>query len=156
MGIRAAARQAAANLPPDEQNRFVKRVLKRAEREGWEKAKQTALTLATPQGLPLSSPVVNGADSMLQVLVEDSKATRIGFSKAARKVAEKLPELSESALMDRDTAQAAKHWQRVAAAAQPGWEQEKKNEGGLVSIALIGLHLSTDQPVPKVVQAIDV
>ena len=64
--------------------------------------------------------------------------------------------MSEVALMDKDTAQAAKHWQGVAAAAQPGWEQEKKNEGGLVSIALIGLHLSTDQPAPKVVQAIDV
>src|SRR5215472_4143523 len=35
IGIRAAARQAARDLPPDEQERFIQRAMKRCSREKW-------------------------------------------------------------------------------------------------------------------------
>ena len=35
IGIRKAARQAARDLPPDEQERFVQRAMKRCSREKW-------------------------------------------------------------------------------------------------------------------------
>ena len=35
IGIRKAARQAARNLPPDEQERFVQRAMKRCSRQKW-------------------------------------------------------------------------------------------------------------------------
>lgn len=92
MGIRAAARQAAANLPEIERERFVFRVLKRAQREKWEEKKAVAMSsassaLATSEK-PLSSKVLNGADSHAAALAEDSNATKTGFSRMARRVAE--------------------------------------------------------------------
>lgn len=89
----------------------------------------------------VSENVRDVTDSVVEQLNTDSKATRLGFSKAARKVAESLPNKSETQLLDKDTAQSAKHWAGVAAQAQPGWEQEKKADGGLVSVALIRLEL---------------
>lgn len=139
--VNAAAIRAGANLPPEEAERLRQRINKRALREQWlSKSKALALTAPT-NAKPLSKSVQTGADSVLSALIDDSNATRIGFSKAARKVAESLPNKSESALLDKDTAQAAKHWAGVAAQAQPGWEQEKKSDGGLVSVALIRLEL---------------
>jgi hypothetical protein len=35
IGIRKAARQAARDLPPDEQERFIQRAMKRCSREKW-------------------------------------------------------------------------------------------------------------------------
>lgn len=140
IGIRAAARQAAHALPPIEQQRFVKRVLKRAEREGWMKAKQAAMSLVpvSPSGpsLPLSSHVVTGSDLMAKQLADDSTATRVGFSKAARKVAQHASTLEPADLMDKDTSQAAKHWHGVAAGVH-GWEQKQDQTAVMVNVALL-------------------
>jgi hypothetical protein len=92
MGIRAAARAAAVNLPDIERERFVFRVLKRAQREKWEEQKYVAMSSAssalTASEKPMSSPVLNASDSVATALAEDSNATKTGFSRMARRVAE--------------------------------------------------------------------
>ena len=83
MGVRAAARKAADNLPEHQQKRFINRVMQRCHREGWITAKDEALsamqsaapsavsaptaeltqvleTPATRHALPLSAPVSTG------------------------------------------------------------------------------------------------
>lgn len=140
LGIRGAARQAGANLQPIEQARFVNRVLKRAEREGWVKAKQAAQAIApasaTNPGQQLSTNVINGSEAIAKQLADDSIATRFGFSKAARKVAERSAEMPAPALMDKDTSQAAKHWHGVAAGVH-GWEQKQDQIAVMVNVALL-------------------
>lgn len=110
-------------------------------------AAQAAIVIRQPDAVTV---VTNASDAMANQLADDSKATRIGFSKAARKVAESLPNKSETDLLNKDIAKSAKHWAGVAATAQPGWEQEKKADGGLVSVALIRLELPAAE---KVIQA---
>lgn len=64
MGIRAAARAAAVNLPDDEQTRFVNRALQRAHREGWTDAKQVAQSsVVVGNEKPMSSTVITGAEA---------------------------------------------------------------------------------------------
>lgn len=64
VGIRAAARQASENLQPDEQNRFVERVMKRASREGWETAKKAAIASADANVRKMSAPVRTGVETL--------------------------------------------------------------------------------------------
>lgn len=123
MGIRAAARSAARDLPDIEQDRFVERVLKRAQREEWMKAKEQAMSSAVViNEKPLSANVHTGADSIAKTLADDSNATKIGFSTAARKVATKISAMKPN--LDKDRAQAVRHWAGVASSVH-GWQDEK-------------------------------
>jgi len=99
MGIRGAARAAAVNLTPEERERFVKRVLKRAEREGWQEAKRAAMSSAGGNvvnvvskpgapAIPLSSNVVNGADSVSITLGEMGRDTKLAGMEYAKLVTE--------------------------------------------------------------------
>src|SRR2546422_3115375 len=91
VGIRQAARQAARNLPPDEQERFVLRAMKRCSRQKWlTKSQQDKADAVVTSPSALSANVRKGSDVLSEVLAEDSRATRIGLSAAARKVAEHL------------------------------------------------------------------
>ena len=64
VGVREAARRSAAHLPDDERERFVFRVLKRSQREGWVVgAKATrAAPVARQTAGPMSSNVLTGGD----------------------------------------------------------------------------------------------
>jgi hypothetical protein len=91
VGIRQAARQAARNLPPDEQERFVQRAMKRCSRQKWlAKSQQDKADAVATSPTALSANVRKGSDVLSEVLAEDSRATRIGLSAAARKAAEHL------------------------------------------------------------------
>jgi hypothetical protein len=60
IGIRPAARQAAQDLPPDEQERFVQRAMKRCSREKWlVKAEQdkTDAIVMSPTALSAKGPM---------------------------------------------------------------------------------------------------
>ena len=93
IGIRQAARQAARDLPPDEQERFVQRAMKRCSRENWlAKAQQDKADAVAMSPTALSANVRKGSDVLSEVLAEDSRATRIGLSAAARKAASDEPE----------------------------------------------------------------
>lgn len=69
VGVREAARQAGADLPSLERNRFVERVLKRSAREGWivQKAEIMSAT-RTNDEKAMSANVLTGAESMQNML----------------------------------------------------------------------------------------
>jgi hypothetical protein len=90
IGIRPAARQAARDLP-DEQERFVQRAMKRCSRQKWlVKSQQDKADAVVTSPSALSANVRKGADVLSEILAEDSRETRIGLSAAARKAAEHL------------------------------------------------------------------
>ena len=94
IGIRPAARQAARDLPPDERERFVQRAMKRCSRQKWlAKAQRDKSDPVATSPSALSAPVRKGSDVLSEVLAEDSRATRIGLSAAARKAAETFAEM---------------------------------------------------------------
>ena len=108
IGIRPAARKAAQELPPDERERFVQRAMKRCSREKWlAKAQQDKSDAVVTSPTALSANVRKGCDVLSEILAEDSRATRIGLSAAARKAAETLAKMPGSKVIKH--AQARRH-----------------------------------------------
>lgn len=111
-GVRGAARAAAADLPPEERNRFVERVMKRASREGWEREKSAVLSAAVSAaggkmsapagapGKPMSAPVRTGAEIVADQLGEDNRESKLDLSSALRSVAKHVRNLSAEAPAD--------------------------------------------------------
>jgi hypothetical protein len=113
IGIRPAARQAAQDLPPDEQERFIQRAMKRCSREKWlVKAQQDKVDAVATSPVALSADVRKGSDVLSEVLAEDSRETRIGLSAAARKAAETFAKMPGSKVIKH--AQAHRHVTRSA------------------------------------------
>jgi hypothetical protein len=80
-----------SNLPPSEQERFVQRAMKRCSRQKWlAKAQQDKADAVATSPTALSANVRKGSDVLSELLADDSRATRIGLSAAARKAAETL------------------------------------------------------------------
>jgi hypothetical protein len=77
-------------------------------------------------------------DALKTQLELDSEASKIGFSKASRKAAENLATKSPRTLLDKDTAQAAKHWHGIASGTH-GWEEKQQQAQVMVNIALLGI-----------------
>ena len=91
IGVRPAARQAARDLPPDEQERFIQRAMKRCSREKWLlKSQQHKADAIVTSPTALSANVRKGSDVLREILVEDSRETRINLSAATRKAAKYL------------------------------------------------------------------
>ena len=108
IGIRAAARQAGRDLPPDEQERFIQRAMKRCSREKWlVKAQQDKADAVAISARTLSANVRKGSDVLSDILAEDSRETRISLSTAARKAAETLAKMPGSKVIKH--AQAHRH-----------------------------------------------
>jgi hypothetical protein len=127
IGIRKAARQAARDLPPDEQGRFVQRAMKRCSRQKWlVKAKKDKADAVMTSPSALSANVRKGADVLSELLADNSKRSKIGFSKASVKAAEHFAELPAKELVDKDRAQAMKHHVSSAAITHD-WENAKGN-----------------------------
>jgi len=133
IGVREAARRAAADLPPDEQERFVFRVLKRSMRERWmEVHKQPA---PTGNAKPVSSQVLKGSEAIQSSLQADNEATKIAWSKAGRRAAEHFAKLKPSVNTKR--AIAAKNWHSVAAGTH-GWREREGSEGFTLNVLNLG------------------
>jgi hypothetical protein len=127
VGIRPAARQAARDLPPDEQERFIQRAMKRCSRQKWlVKSQQDKADAVVTSPSALSANVRKGADVLSELLADNSKRSKIGFSKASVKAAEHFAELPAKELADKDTAQAMKHHVSSAAITHD-WENAKDN-----------------------------
>ena len=108
IGIRPAARQAARDLPPDEQERFVQRAMKRCSRQKWlAKSQQDKADAVAMSPTALSANVRKGSDVLSEILAEDSRETRIGLSAAARKAAETFAKMPGSKVIKH--AQAHRH-----------------------------------------------
>jgi hypothetical protein len=98
IGIRPAARQAAQDLPPDEQERFVQRAMKRCSREKWlVKSQQDKANAIAKSPTALSADVRKGSDVLNEALAEDSRATRLGLSAAAPQSTDLRPREKEIA-----------------------------------------------------------
>ena len=108
VGIRKAARQAARDLPLEEQQRFVQRAMKRCSREKWlVKARQGKADALATSATALSANVRKGSDVLNEILEEDSRETRMGLSAAARKGADTLAKMPGSEVIKH--AQAHRH-----------------------------------------------
>jgi hypothetical protein len=122
IGIRRAARQAASDLPPDEQERFVQRAMKRCSREKWlAKAQQDKADAVAMSPTALSANVRKGADVLSEVLAEDSRETRIGLSAAARKAADTFAKMPGSKVIKH--AQAHRHM-TASSSVLHGWDDK--------------------------------
>jgi hypothetical protein len=122
IGIRRAARQAVHDLPPDEQERFVERVMKRCSRQKWlVKSQQDKADAVVTSPAALSANVRKGSDVLSEVMAEDSRATRIGLSAAARKAAETLAKMPGSKIIK--YAQAHRHV-TTSSSVLHGWDDK--------------------------------
>jgi hypothetical protein len=93
IGIRKAARQAARDLPPDEQERFVQRAMKRCSREKWlVKSQQDKADAVVTSPNALSANVRKRADVLSEILAEHEKETRISLARSARRMAKDAEE----------------------------------------------------------------
>ena len=123
IGIRPAARQAARDLPPNEQERFVQRAMKRCSREKWlVKSEQAKADAVATSSTALSANVRKGSDVLSEILAEDSRETRIGLSAAARKAAETFAKMPGAKVIKH--AQAHRHM--TASSSQlHDWDKQK-------------------------------
>jgi hypothetical protein len=126
IGIRRAARQAARDLPLNEQERFVQRAMKRCSRERWlvksEQVKADALA-ALPTAL--SAVVRKGSDVLSEMLAEDDRETKLDLSAAARNAAKAFARMQGERVIEK--AQQLRH---VTASSSHvhGWEQQRQGE----------------------------
>jgi hypothetical protein len=136
IGIRKAARQAARDLPPDEQERFVQRAMKRCSRQKWlVKSQQDKADAVVTSPSALSANVRKGADVLSEILAEDSRETRIGLSAAARKAAETFAKMPGSKVIKHAHA----HRHMTASSSQlHSWDDSHGNNV-VVNLALLGL-----------------
>ena len=82
IGIRKVARQAARDLPPHEQERFVQRAMKRCSREKWlVKAQQDKTDAIATSPRTLSANVRSGADALAETLSERRQESAVHLSK---------------------------------------------------------------------------
>jgi hypothetical protein len=124
IGIRKAARHAARDLPPDEQERFLQRAMKRCPREGWlVKARQDKADAVATSPTALSANVRKGADVLSEMLAEDNRETRMGLSAAARKAAEMFAKMPGKKVIKH--AQAHRHITRSASVLH-GWNKNQR------------------------------
>lgn len=122
IGIRKAARQAARDLPPDEQERFVQRAMKRCSREKWlVKSQQDMAEAILTSSTALSADVRKGCDVLTEILEDDSRETRIGLSAAARKAAKTFAKMPSSKVIKH--ARAHRHITSSASVLH-GWDEK--------------------------------
>jgi hypothetical protein len=136
VGIRRAARQAARDLPLDEQERFVQRAMKRCSREKWlVKAQQDRVDAVTTSPTTLSADVRKGSDVLSELLAEDSRETRIGLSSAARNAAETFAKMPGAKVIKH----AQGHRHITASSSQlHGWDSaQARGQETLVSVQIL-------------------
>ena len=110
VGIRKAARQAARNLPPDEQERFVQRAMKRCSREKWlVKTRQGKAEAAATATRALSATFRTGADALANALSDEGCAIRMNVASALCEAAEHFAEMPGEQLLQLQTARAMKN-----------------------------------------------
>jgi hypothetical protein len=110
------------DLPPDEQERFVQRAMKRCSREKWlVKSQQDKADALVTSPTALSANVRKGSDVLSEVLAQDSRATRIGLSAAALRAAETFAKMPGSKVIKH--AQAHRHM-TASSSALHSWDEK--------------------------------
>lgn len=92
-----------------------------------------------PTMAPQATKAIAPAEALTKALAEDSLNTKIGFSRAAVKVATHLGEKEPGDLIERDTAQSARQWSEIAGKVH-GWDAKQDGAGVnvAVNIGIIG------------------
>ena len=128
------------------QERFVQRAMKRGSREKWlAKAQQDKADAVATSPTALSANVRKGSDVLSEVLAEDSRATRIGLSAAARKAAETLAKMPGAKVIKH--AQAHRHM-TASSSVLHSWD----DKGNQIPFALNMLNINSlgiDQNSPE-------
>lgn len=139
VGVREAARQAARNLSSDEQERFVFRVLKRSQREGWVTAiAEAKASVIVQNAMPMSSVVLKGSEALAHTLLEDGNATKLAGMKYARRTTEYAARLAEES-PEKALAEANNVKASLQSAALAGsWRDGSEGGGTVINIALLG------------------
>src|SRR4030095_5335093 len=145
IGIRPAARQAAQDLPPDERERFTQRAMKRCSREKWlAKAQHDKAAAVATSPTALSANVRKGSDVLSEALAEDSRATRIGLSAAARKAAETFAKMPGTKIIKH--AQAHRHM-TASSSVLHNWDEKGNQIPFTLNVLNINsLQLDKDRP----------
>jgi hypothetical protein len=136
IGIRKAARHAARDLPPNEQERFVQRAMKRCSRQKWlVKSQHDKAEAAATSPTALSANVRKGSDVLSEILAEDSRETRIGLSSAARNAAETFAKMPGGKVIKH--AHAHRHI-TASASTLHGWDEaQARGQETLVSVQIL-------------------
>lgn len=110
VGIRKAARQAARDLPPDEQERFIQRAMKRCSRQKWlVKARQDKANAAATYPTALSATGRTGVDVLANAFSDENCAIRLNVASALCDAAEHFAEMPAETLLQPQTARVFKN-----------------------------------------------
>ena len=121
IGIRKAARQAARDLPPHEQERFVQRAMKRCSREKWlVKSQHDKAEAILTSSTALSANVRNGADVLADVLATRKGETKLHLSKYALAASQEAAEHLQKLKITRQV-------KEIAQTAKEIWPDEREN-----------------------------
>jgi hypothetical protein len=146
IGVREAARQVGRDLPPDEQNRFIERVLKRSTRERWiaqkkeqiAEVKQRRPNLTGPTPKALSSNVHLSSNGLANVLGEASERVKRALGTACVKASEHVSELNPAIILAR-----AQEMRQVALTAGQVFSWEDRSQSGVnlqLNVAIGGMN----------------
>lgn len=125
VGVREAARQ--MNLNEDVVRQW-------SSREQWFAPLQVPPTMQSQAVTDVTKPSI----ALANVLADDALHTRVGLSKAARKVAFSLGEREADALIDRDTSQSARNWTDVASKVHGWGEKQDSGTNVTVNVGVLG------------------
>jgi hypothetical protein len=133
IGIRKAARRAARDLPPEEQERFVQRAMKRCSREKWlVKCQQDKADAVQMSSSALSANVRKGADVLADVLATRKHDTKLHLSKYT-------VEASQEAAEHPDKLKITRQAKEIAQTASEVWPEEREPyHQTLVNVAILG------------------
>ena len=134
IGIRKAARQAARDLPPNEQERFVQRAMKRCSREKWlVKAQQDKADAIVMSSTALSANVRKGADVLADVLATRRAETKLHLSKYAVEASQEAAEHPQKLKITRQA-------KEIAQTATEIWPEKRENViNTLVNVAILNM-----------------
>jgi hypothetical protein len=128
VGIREAARQAAADLPPIEANRFVERAMKRCSREKW-LVRQQHLTPPQQQ----VRAVRTGSDSLAGALSRRK-------DKSAMHLSRYVVDASKRAAASKGELKLAQDVRHVAGVRSHLWPEERQEQASvMVNVAILGV-----------------
>lgn len=130
--VQDAARRAAINLPPVERQRFIERVNKRSQREGWMRQVKaiTSTTTLTHNEKPLSNQVQNGQNAYVNALHGQKQRSRALLAKyvvnASKVAARSRKPLEDAPLVD-----------KVANVHAKVWPEEKQQSGFVLNLGIL-------------------
>lgn len=133
IGVREAGRQASSHLPKEEQNRFVERVMKRSQREGWITHVNSLTAQPNDKEKPLSANVRTGSNAILQHLIQAKDKSRTNLAKYVLN-GSKVAARSRSPLSD------AGKVKDLAAVMEKVWPEEKQDVHNDLHIGVLAQH----------------